>query len=56
MRKIKVGEMVWSKHFGAWIKVIKINSDDDWYFMFNGSVNKAKAPLSFFAGMEADVC
>jgi len=46
--KIKEGEMLHSKFFGGWIKVVKIVDNDNWWFFYDGHTLKARTPLSFF--------
>ncbi len=47
-KHIKEGDEVDSPFFGQKIKVIKINSNEDWYFEIQGHIMKAKTPLSHF--------
>lgn len=44
----KVGDYVYSEFFKSKLKIVAINSDDDWYFELNGRIMKAKTPLSYF--------
>ena len=46
--KLVVGDTIYSKYFKANLKIVKINSDDDWYFELNDTVLKAQTPLSHF--------
>lgn len=46
--KIKVNDMLYSKYFGGWIKVIKIIDNENWWFFHNGMTLKAQTPLSHF--------
>jgi len=46
--KLKVGDYVYSEFFKSKLKIVAINSDDDWYFELNGRIMKAKTPLSYF--------
>lgn len=47
-RKLKVGDIVYSKFFDANIEIVKINSDRDWLFKLNNRILQAKTPLSYF--------
>jgi hypothetical protein len=45
---LKVGDTVWSPFLGRDIKIVKINSDDDWYFEIEDVILKAQTSLSYF--------
>ena len=45
---IKVGDILHSKYFDSDIKVVKINSDTDWYFEYEGRTLKAQTSLSYW--------
>lgn len=47
-KHVHVGMKVMSPFFGEEITVIKINTDDDWYFEIQGHVLKAHTKLSHF--------
>ena len=47
-QSIKVGDILHSDYFNQDIRVIKINSDVDWYFEIQGQILKAHTPLSYF--------
>ena len=46
--KLRVGDKIFSKYFVSLIQIVKINSDNDWYFKYNGVIHKARTPLSYF--------
>ena len=47
-KHIEVGSKVMSPYFDEEITVVKINSNEDWYFELHGYILKAKTPLSHF--------
>lgn len=46
--KLKVGDIIFSKYFNGNLKIVKINSDNVWYFEWNNEVYQAQTPLSHF--------
>jgi len=52
----KVGDLVWSDYFQAWLEIVKINSNTDWYFQKDGRgpVLKAQTPLQHFKLIKGD--
>lgn len=47
--KLSIGDTIYSEFFKAWLTIVEINSDDDWYFTGkDGKKIKAETPLSFF--------
>lgn len=51
--KYKVGDRVFSKYFNAWLTIIAIEDDNNWWFRHpvNRAVTKAQTPLSYFEKM-----
>jgi hypothetical protein len=48
MKLLKVGDKIYSPFFGQEITIVKINTNEDWYFEIQGHVLKAQTPLSYF--------
>lgn len=51
--KYKVGDRVFSKYFNAWLTIIAIEDNNNWWFRHpvNRAVTKAQTPLSYFEKM-----
>jgi len=47
-KNLDVGMKVYSPYFGEEITIVKINSDNDWYFEIQGHILRGKTPLSHF--------
>ena len=45
---LKSGDLVYSKYFGGWVEITKVDSDTDWYFEHQSQILKAQTPLSYF--------
>lgn len=50
IKKVKVGDEVWSDYFNEWVRVARIVSDAEWYFTLPGHhrEERARTPLSWF--------
>jgi hypothetical protein len=46
-KQLEVGDTIWSDYFNSNLKIVAINSDDDWYFELNSKIYKAQTTLSY---------
>lgn len=53
MRTIESGEMIYSKFHQGWIKVVRRDNNENWWYMDSeGKVSKACIPLQVYEARE----